>query len=154
MSVSKDRIGAFLFLVFSCAYGVYAWQIPLLPTEQGIAVSASTLPKIYAVVGVVVSLLALAGSFLQQVSGPQGDSGALALGRTALLLVLMVLYALMLDPLGFLLATEVFLLAGYLLMGEYRPKVLFWASVPVVVVFWLIMTRVLGIYLAPGMLWS
>ena len=94
MSVSKDRIGAFLFLVFSCAYGVYAWQIPLLPTEQGIAVSASTLPKIYAVVGVVVSLLALAGSFLQQASGPQGDSGALALGRTALLLVLMVLYAL------------------------------------------------------------
>ncbi len=54
--------------------------------------------------------------------------------------MLMFLYGLVLDYLGFLIATTVFLAAGYRIMGEKHPGILFVASLPVVVGIWLIMT--------------
>ena len=47
----------------------------------------------------------------------------------------MVLYAAGLEPLGFVVATLLFLVAGFLLTGERRFKILLLASVPVVLVF-------------------
>jgi len=61
----------------------------------------------------------------------------------------MLLYGLVLDYLGFIIATTAFLVAGYWIMGERQPGVLLLASVPVVVGIWLIMTA-LGVYLVPG----
>ena len=66
----------------------------------------------------------------------------------------MVAYSAMLEPFGFLIATSAFLIAGFFIMGERRKTVLLFASVPVAVVFWFLMTQVLGIYLVPGNLWS
>ena len=66
----------------------------------------------------------------------------------------MVAYSAMLEPFGFLIATSAFLITGFFIMGERRKAVLLFASVPVAVVFWFLMTQVLGIYLVPGNLWS
>ena len=66
----------------------------------------------------------------------------------------MTFYSAMLEPAGFLLSTSLFLIAGFFVMGERRKKVLLFASIPVAVVFWFLMTQVLGIYLVPGNLWS
>lgn len=155
MNITKDSLGAFLFLVFSLAYGFYAWQIVPLPIEARDAVTSSTLPKIYAGLGALFSLLALVLSFTEAKSEAKGIGfSRRAMARTAALLGLMLLYALAMEPLGFMVATLAFLLAGYWVMGERRIKVLLLASVPVVVLFWLVMTRLLGIYLVSGSLWS
>ena len=69
----------------------------------------------------------------------------------ALLLVgLMALYGLVIKWLGFILASILFLLAGFRILGERRIKRMLIAAVPLVVVLWLLMSRLLGVYIAPG----
>jgi putative tricarboxylic transport membrane protein len=43
---------------------------------------------------------------------------------------------------------------GYWLLGERRLRTLLLASVPFAVGFWLLLAKVLDIYLAPGKLWQ
>ena len=45
--------------------------------------------------------------------------------------MLMILYGLTIKSVGFLVSTTVFLLAGFLILGERRPLVLAVASLPV-----------------------
>jgi len=69
----------------------------------------------------------------------------------------MALYGVGLTYIGFVLATSFFLLAGFYLLGERRKKVLFGASFPFVIAFYLLLTQGLDIYLEPGViftLWS
>lgn len=155
--LNRDTLGALIFLAFFTAYAVFAWQIPLLPFEEMDAVNSASIPKVYAVLGLIFSLLAL----LAQAIKRQHNSGdgwpqinRKSIGQTAVLLLLMWVYTALLEPIGFLLATSVFLSAGFFIMGERRWRVLLLASVPVAVVFWLIVTKLLGIYLVPGELWS
>jgi putative tricarboxylic transport membrane protein len=63
-----------------------------------------------------------------------------------------VLYGIGLIWLGFVLATSLFLLAGFYLLGERRKPILFGASFPFVTGFWLLLTKGLDIYLEPGYL--
>ena len=154
--LSRDLLGALLFLVIFTVYGVLAWQIPLLPFEEYEVVTSSTMPKIYAVLGVMFSLLSIIAIVLKEKAAQPDDPlfTKATLQQTLGLVVLMVIYAATLELLGFVVATLVFLLAGFWLMGERRFKVLVLAAVPIVLIFWLLMTQVLGIYLSAGSLWS
>lgn len=154
--LNRDLIGALLFLAVFTGYGVLAWQIPLLPFEEFEVVTSATMPKIYAAMGVLFSVFSLVAIFLKGNAIQQQDSvlTRAALQQTAALVVLMILYTAGLELLGFVLATLLFLIAGFYLMGERRFKILLLASVPVVLIFWVLMTQVLGIYLASGQLWS
>ena len=58
-------LGPLLFLMFFTVYGIYAWQIPLLPFEQYEAVDSSTLPKIYAGLGVIFSFLGVIAQYIK-----------------------------------------------------------------------------------------
>lgn len=69
-------------------------------------------------------------------------------------LVLMALYGVGLTYLGFVLATGFFLLAGFYLLGERRKGILFGASFPFVLGFYLLLTQVLDIYLEPGVIFT
>ncbi|MGL4614738.1 MAG: tripartite tricarboxylate transporter TctB family protein [Shewanella sp.] len=154
--LNRDLIGSLLFIAVFTGYGVLAWQIPLLPFEEFEVVTSSTMPKIYASMGLMFSLFCLVAVLLKGNTLQQGGAQLTkaALQQTAALMVLMVLYAAGLEPLGFIAATFLFLVAGFWLMGERRFKILLLASVPVVLLFWVLMTQVLGIYLAFGSLWS
>ncbi|MEJ6495102.1 tripartite tricarboxylate transporter TctB family protein [Pseudoalteromonas lipolytica] len=153
--LNRELIGPSLFLVLFTLYALVAWQIPLMPFEEYESVSSATLPKVYAVFGIVVCVLSIGANLLKQ--APAEKAELLSKGnllRTFALLVLMVAYSAMLEPFGFLIATSAFLITGFFIMGERRKAVLLFASVPVAVVFWFLMTQVLGIYLVPGNLWS
>ncbi len=82
---------------------------------------------------------------------PSAEEDGLAQWRTydwlrpALLCGLMVLYGLTVKSVGFLLSTSVFLVAGYLLLGERRLWVLLVASLPVAAGFEYILSGLLGI---------
>lgn len=93
--LNRDLIGSLLFVAVFTGYGVLAWQIPLLPFEEFEVVTSSTMPKIYAAMGLMFSLFSLVAVLLKGNTVQQ--RGALltkaALQQTAALIVLMVLYA-------------------------------------------------------------
>lgn len=154
--MNRELLGPSLFLALFTLYAVVAWQIPLLPFEEYETVTSATLPKVYAAFGIVVCLLAITTTLLKPSEKEATDDNLEKshVLRTISLLVLMVIYSAMLEPVGFLISTSTFLLAGFFLMGERRKGILLFASIPVAVVFWFLMTQVLGIYLVPGDLWS
>jgi len=62
----------------------------------------------------------------------------------------MVLYGIGIPWLGFIVASILFLLAGFYILGERRIGRMLLAAVPLVVVLWLLMSKLLGVYIAPG----
>lgn len=145
----RDRVGAMLFLLFCLGYGYQSTLIPLFPGDEYEPFTARTLPSALTWLGVALSLMLL-------VTGKtDDDSGAITDFNWKLLvgfLVLMALYGVGLTHLGFVLATSLFLLAGFYLLGERRKSILFGASFPFVIAFYLLLTKVLDVYLEPGTL--
>jgi len=71
----------------------------------------------------------------------------------AKLLVLIVVFGLALEWTGFMLATMLFLIGGFWLLGERSIKTLLMVSVPFAVGIWFVVAKLLDIYLAPGQLY-
>lgn len=148
MTVTKDHIGGLVFLCFSVAYGYYANQIALFPGDEFEPFHAKSLPTALAILGVLFSVCQLVTASKEQKDRLSLSGYDFVL--VAKLLVLMVLFAISLEWLGFMISTALFLGGGYWLLGERRPKMLFLASVPFAVGFWFVLTQLLEIYLAPG----
>ena len=147
MNLTRERIGALFFLALSAAYGYYATEIKLYPGDEYEPMTARTLPYVLSALGIGLSLILL-------VTGRQGrlDGQLLRLDwkPVIILLGLTLLYGIALDWFGFLIATTLFLIAGFYTLGEKRIKVLLLVSVPFVFLFWFGLTQLLDIYLAPG----
>ena len=150
--MSKDKVGALFFLILSIVYGVLAFDIPLMFGGEDEVFTARTLPFALSICGIVISLLILflpSGSSDSKAKVTEAFRG-LNWKRVIQLAVLMILYGLTIRWLGFIISTSLFLICLYRLLGERRIQVLLVASVPLVVVFWFLMTKILGVYLAPG----
>ena len=118
---NKDRIGALLLLSFSVTYLRYAWVLPLDPTATDSSFTARTLPMGLAAMAILFSLIQLATSFRPRPDSRISDSVRGFRWRpTLLLLVAMAGYSLLFDTLGFVLASFIFLLLGFLILGERR----------------------------------
>jgi len=148
MNLSRTRIGGLAFLLLSVAYGYSATSIALFPGEESEPFSARTLPYFLAALGSALSLLLLLGRDEDRVE--ENANADLDWRLAAGLLVLMIAYGLALEWLGFLVATTLFLIVGFWMLGERRPRILLAVSVPFTVGFWLLLTQALDIYLAPG----
>jgi len=153
MTLSKDQIGALVFLCLSLTYGYYAGQITMLPGDEFEPFHARTLPTALAGLGILFSFLLLVTGTL---AADRKECRVVLSGYdfvlVAKLLLLIVVFALALQWIGFLLATMLFLIGGYWLLGERRPRTLLVASVPFAVGIWFILAQLLDIYLAPGQL--
>ena len=147
MAFSKERIGALFFLTLSIVYGYLAYQIRLYPGDELEAMTARTLPLVLSGLGIFFSLVLFA-------TGGKKEAGRNIAGldwKPVILLMLVSLaYGFALDWLGFLVSTVLFLIAGFRILGEKRPKVLLLVAVPFVFIFWFGLTQMLDIYLAPG----
>jgi len=147
----RDRVGALIFLAICLCYGYQTLQIPMIPGDEYEPFTARTLPTILTYIGVALSLLLL-------VTGqPDKQSGAVLTFNWKLLigfLVLMAMYGVGLTYLGFVIATSLFLLAGFYLLGERRKSILLGASFPFVIAFYLLLTQGLDVYLEPGAIFS
>lgn len=147
----RDRVGAMIFLVLSLCYGYQTTNIPMFPGDEYEPFTARTLPILLTYAGVGLSLLLLV------MGQPDKKSGAVMSFNWKLLigfLVLMALYGVGLTYLGFVLATGFFLLAGFYILGERRKAVLFGASFPFVIAFYLLLTEGLDVYLEPGLIFT
>jgi len=143
--MTKDRVSGFVLLVISLAYFLLAYQIELYPGSEEDFINAQTFPK-------AIGITAIVFAFLIMVLPNKDDEGfaswkALDWARPALLCVLMIFYGLTIKSVGFLLSTSVFLIGGYLLLGERRLWLLLVASVPVAGAFEFILDGLLGIHI-------
>jgi len=142
--LTRDRIGALLLLAFSIFYWSSIDDIRLLPFQAGAAFTGRTAPEVLAVLGVAFSVVLL----LKPGSNARIEAKGYRWGTAGLICLLMVAYGLTVRPAGFLISTSLFLGFGFFILGERRWLVLLGASVPLVVLFWLLMTQVLHVYIA------
>jgi putative tricarboxylic transport membrane protein len=156
--MTLDRAIAGLFVLLCLIYGYTAFvsmQANLLPFELNMVFLPNTMPKWLSVLGVIVGLVVVIQS------GPKPDTEIdsseidyrnlrqYKLGQALLLLALMVAYALLLRPIGFLAATTLFLLGGSVILGERKFIVLIPIAVSTAVLIWYLVQEVLGIFLRP-----
>ena len=110
------------------------------------------MPYALSVAGIVLSLLIIVlPSFDKEnaVTARQALSG-LDWKRAAWLTGLLILYAMAMPWIGFTIASILFMSGGVMLLGERSLKRILLASIPLVVVLWFLLTKVLGMYIAPG----
>lgn len=149
MTLNRDSIAALGFLAFSIAYGWQATGIDMFPGQEGEAFTPQTFPLALALLGGVLALGQLVKSLRE--APRKGESWAgYDWPRVGLLLLSMLAYGATFTWLGFLVSTTLFLIAGYLILGERRPLMIGVASAGTTLAFWAIMTKLLGLYLAPG----
>lgn len=157
--MALDRWIALIFVAFCCAYGYAAFftmdQL-LPPFMQRNPVWPSTFPKLLAILGAVVGLIVLLGvEGSSEAKEPSATDINLAnlreykLGQAALLLALMVIYALALRPAGFLIATTLFLVLGSTVLGERKFHIMIPVALLATGCVWYLVQQVLGIFLRP-----
>ena len=154
--MALDRWIALIFLIVCLAYGYTAYfsmDASLPPFMKRNPVWPSTFPKVLAVLGIITSLYVLFG-FEKGGDEKTTDIDYRRLwdynsGQALCLLCLMVLYALMLRPAGFLISTSVFLFAGSLILGERRIILTAAISLIATGLVWYLVEGVLGIFLRP-----
>ncbi len=158
--MALDRWIALIFVTFCCVYGYAAFftmdQL-LPPFMQRNPVWPSTFPKVLAVAGLIVGLIVLFG--VEKPDDAEGEPDATDInyrnlseyktGQALMLLGLMVLYALMLRPAGFLISTTVFLVAGSAILGERKFHIMIPVAMLATGFVWYLVQEVLGIFLRP-----
>ncbi len=104
------------------------------------------------IAGIAISLLIIILPSLDKdkVTSVRQALGGLDWRRTAWLTGLMLVYSLGMPWVGFVIASIFFMAGGIMILGERSFKVVLLASVPLVVVLWFLLTKVLGMYIAPG----
>ncbi len=152
-----DRWIALIILMICLAYGYAAYftmDAALAPFMKRNPIWPSTFPKVLSVMAILCSLVILLG-FEKGASNPRPAEinyrrlTDYKLGQALLLLALMVAYALLLRPLGFLLATAGFLAASSAILGERKFHILIPVAVIATGVVWYLVDGVLGIFLSP-----
>ncbi len=155
--MALDRWIALIILCISLVYGYAAFftmdQL-LPPFMQRNPIWPSTFPKVLAVLAIGTALVIVLG-----LEKPMGEPKAADidyrrltdynLGQALALLGLMVAYALLLRPAGFLLSTTGFLVIGAAVLGERKFHILIPIAAVTTGVIWYLVEQVLGIFLRP-----
>jgi putative tricarboxylic transport membrane protein len=153
--MALDRWVALVVLGICLIYGYTAWFMmdgALPPIMKRLAVWPSSFPKVLSLAGVILSSIVLLG--VEKGEEKVGDIDyrrlhEYKLGQALVLLGLMVAYAILLRPAGFLLATSGFLIGGSMILGERRWFVMIVVSTIATFGIWYLVQEVLGIFLRP-----
>ena len=153
--MALDRWIALVLLGLCLAYGYAAWFTMdggLAPFMKRNPIWPSTFPKVLSILGIIATLVILLGFEKAEPKEADIDYRRLTeyhLGQALLLLGLMVVYALVLRPIGFLAATFLFLALGSMILGERRYLVIAIVSAAAAGGVWYLVNVVLGIFLTP-----
>ena len=153
--MALDRWIALVILGICLIYGYTAWftmDDALAPFMRRNPIWPSTFPKVLSILGIVAAMIIVLGLEKAEQKEHDIDYRRLAdynLGQAVLLLALMVAYALCLRPVGFLISTSVFLIAGAVILGDRKWHVMIPIAVIASLVVWYLVQQVLGIYMRP-----
>ncbi len=152
--MALDRLIALIFLIIAIVYGIAAFNYPLLPFEKHLPVLPNTLPKALSVIASLISLFILV---MPARPAPTANSGALGAepataktyAQTGALVLAMIAYALLLRPVGFIIATTSFIAGASILLGERKFALLVPIALTTAFAIWWLVDQLLGIYLKP-----
>lgn len=155
--MALDRWIALIFLIICLAYGYAAFFTmdgSLPPFMKFNPIWPSTFPKALSVMGAIVALVILLGLEKSDHTAEVAEINYRRLtdykiGQAALLLGLMVVYAMALRPAGFLISTSLFLILGSAILGERRWLIMITVGVLATGLVWWLVDEVLGIFLRP-----
>ena len=153
--MALDRWVALVLLGICLTYGYTAWFMmdgALPPIMKRLAVWPSSFRKVLSIAGIILSLIVVLGIEKGEEKAGDIDYRRLheyKLGQALALLGLMVAYAILLRPAGFLLATAGFLIGGSVILGERRWVVMIVVSAIATFGIWYLVQEVLGIFLRP-----
>jgi putative tricarboxylic transport membrane protein len=153
--MALDRWIALILLGICMAYGYAAWFTmdgSLAPFMKRNPIWPSTFPKVLSLMGMVASLIILLGLEKSEIKEAEIDYRRLTeykLGQAIFLLGLMVAYALLLRPAGFIFSTSGFLILGSFILGERKFHIMVSVSLAATFLVWYLVQEVLGIYLRP-----
>ena len=137
---------ALFFLVCFSIYTYLSLTFPLLPFEENLTFKPNTFPTGIGVLGVVLSLL-LVSKKSETEDEEQHEEKIYDFRTTSVLVGLMLLYAFLLQPLGFIISTSLFIFLCSFSMGERNYKWLIPISLFSSIVIWFIVQVTLGIYM-------
>lgn len=150
--MSKNIIGSLFFLVFCSFYFYNVFNIKEMPGAQFEVMTASTFPFYIGIFGIGTSLLMLFFAFKEKHKEKISLEylKSLDFKTIFLFITLMFFYGLIIKVLGFILSTIIFLALGFILLKEKNIKRILIISISVSVGFYLILNKVLGVYIAPS----
>ena len=149
---NKTRLGSLLLLLFAITYLKISFTIPIDTTFGDEIFTSRTLPFVLSITTIFCALIQLfvlpdsisaSESFCGEL---KGSNWRHVLG----LLLLMLLYSLSFQYLGFLLGGIGFLFAGFVLLGERRYLLAGVVSVSLVGGLWAALTQLFDLYLDSG----
>lgn len=150
--MNSEKTGALLCLLFSVAYGLGAFTIPLTFLSQDEVINARTMPFALSIAGVVLSLLIIVLPTIEAEGRKSLKAvfSGLDWNRAIWFLGITVIYGLIIKWLGFIISSILFLNAGFYILGERKIKLMLLSSIPLVVGLFFLMSYILGMYIAPG----
>ena len=113
--MAREKVGALLLLAFSIAYGLLAFKIPLSFLAQQEFFTSRTMPYALAVLGIILAILIL----VMPTVDPTGkrtlkeETRGMDWMKAIFLVIAMVIYGLFMKWLGFIIASILFLIAGF-----------------------------------------
>lgn len=139
-------------LLFSISYGLIATNIPLTFLSQQETFTARTMPYGLAVLGIILCFAILVSPTVDPAGkrSLSAETAGMEWSTAILLVVAMFIFGATMKWLGFIIASIIFLLAGFYILGERRVVRMLFAAIPLVLVLWVIMSLLLGVYIAPG----
>ncbi|MBE9553838.1 MAG: tripartite tricarboxylate transporter TctB family protein [Proteobacteria bacterium] len=154
--MALDKWIAVIFLAVALVYGYSAYTYPLLPFELNMTFLPNTMPMALSGLGILLSLIIiLAPRKPADVDGVAlGDFDISKLreyktGQALGLIAAMVIYALALRPIGFLVATTLFLVGTGWILGERKLLLMTVCALVGTGSIWFLVQEALGIFLRP-----
>lgn len=155
--MTKTRVGSLFFLVFSAIYFYQSFNIHMLPGSHYEAMTARTFPFYLGIIGMVISGLMLLFTYIKVDLEDMFDWEKLKtfdFKKGVYFVIAMLFYGFTIRTLGFIIATIIFLIIGFRILDEKSWKVILLTSFGVSIIFWFLLTQVLGVYIEQGMVFD
>ena len=144
MNINTTKIISLLFFIFSAFYLYTAYQIQVFAFDENAPFNERTFPIYLGYAGLFFSGLKL---ILTDPDTIKVEHRTLEYKKTALLIVIAIIYGATILKVGYFLTTSLFLFASYYFLGERRWVLMFLLSFPFVAGFMYLLHGVLEIYL-------
>jgi putative tricarboxylic transport membrane protein len=149
VNINTTKIISLLFLIFSAFYLNTAYQIQVFSFDENASFNARTFPIYLGYAGMFFSSLKLV---LPDPNTIKVEHKNLEYKKTAILVLIAIIYGATILKVGYFLTTSLFLIASYYFLGERRWILMFSLSFPFVAAFMYLLHGLLSVYLRDPLL--
>lgn len=155
--LNLEKFLALIILIICILYAYTSFitmQANLLPFEKNMTVLPNSLPKVISIFGIIISTFLI---LKKEEHNSEENVSSINLknvfnfyyGKALSIILLMIIYTLCLRPVGFILSSVLFLFLASFILGERSFIKLAIICLLGTSIIWLLLEKVLGIYMRP-----